>query len=119
MKLIEMARKKINAINSALFEYRNYSEEKPEVNYVTKEIYLRECKRIEVLEKENSLLLETISNKTYSLAVTHKEIKVLRKELELIKQEYSKSTTIAWTITICMTLYHVVLAIYDTVLFLP
>ena len=118
MKLIEIVKKKINAINSAVFEYCNYSEDKPEIDYVTKKIYLIGCKRIEVLEKENSLLLETISNKAYSLAVTHKEIKVLKKELELIKQECSKSTTIAWTITICMISYHVVLAIYDTVLFL-
>ena len=117
MKLIEIVKKKINAINSAVFEYCNYSDDKPEIAYITEEIYLRGRKRIEVLEKENSFLLETISNKTYSLAIAHKELKVIKKELELVKQEYSKSTTIAWTTTICLTLYHVVVTLYNTILF--
>lgn len=100
-----MARKKINAINSALFEYRNYSEEDTEVNYVTEDLYLRECRRVEALERENTQLQKTISDKeatntkngyyTQHLKLTleeaYREIGALKQELELAARDYSRA----------------------------
>lgn len=127
MKLIEMARKKINAINSALFEYRNYSEEDTEVNYVTEDLYLRECRRVEALERENTQLQKTISDKeatntkngyyTQHLKLTleeeYREIGALKQELELAARDYSRAIKLSWGVTLFMFLYATTLSLHE------
>lgn len=131
MKLIEMARKKVNAINSALSEYRNYSEEEPEVNYVTEDLYLRECRRVEALERENAQLQKTISDKEatnvsnskyilhlkLALKEAHRKIGAVKQELELAKRDYFKSIKFSWGVTLFMILYALVLTLYEVGLF--
>ncbi len=127
MKLIEMARKKINAINSALFAYCNYSEEEPEVNYVTEDLYLRERRRVEALERENVHLQKTISyeeatnakNSHYirhlklTLEAAHRKIGALKQELELAERDYSRAIKLSWGVTLFMFLYATTLSLHE------
>lgn len=122
-----MVRKKVNAINSALFEYRNYSEEEPEVNYVTEDLYLRECRRVEALERENTQLQKTISDKEatnvsnskyilhlkLTLEEAHRKIGAIKQELELAKRDYFKSIKLSWVVTLFMFLYATTLSLHE------